>query len=166
MVLPRKNSPQRKGTSGKAQPSQRKNEPQRVSSAEKKSSSRRGMANQTLANILSEAQSELWNAWERARNFKHSGIRGDTREEAVRSFLSERLPKTFNVVQGEVIDYCDTHSTQLDVAIYDSIRNFPILSKQGQESVILPAEALLSAVEVKSILTLDELKTCFEAVQQ
>lgn len=120
--------------------------------------------NPTFKMILSEARRDLWNAWLRAKNFQHSGIRGDEREEAVRKFLRERLPGAYAAVKGEAIDFQDRHSTQLDIAIYDCIRNCPLIAKSDQ--ILLPAEALLSVVEVKSVLTLDELKTCFEAAKQ
>ena len=120
--------------------------------------------NPTFKALLNEAQSDLWNAWERAKNFQHSGIRGDEREAAVRQFLRERLPGAYGAVKGEAIDSKNTHSTQLDVVIYDQIRNSPLLAKTDQ--VLLPIEALLSVVEVKSVLTLDELKTCLEAAKQ
>ncbi len=119
--------------------------------------------NPTLKALLHEAQSDFWNAWERAKNFQHSGIRGEERETAVRQFLREKLPGAYGAVKGEAVDSKNTRSTQLDVVIYDQIRNGPLLAKSDQ--FLLPAEALLSVIEVKSVLTLDELKTCFEAAK-
>jgi hypothetical protein len=104
--------------------------------------------NPTFKELLSEAHSDFWKTWEEATNFKHHGIRGEERADAVRRFLHEKLPKSYDVVTGEAIDFEDRHSTQLDVAIFDCIRNCPLLAKTNQ--YLLPAEALLSVVEVKS----------------
>jgi hypothetical protein len=111
--------------------------------------------------VINSAQDDLWNAWKRAENFDHRGIKGSEREEAVRNFLRERLPRSFSVTQGEVVDFRGHHSTQLDVIVYDSQRNCPLLAKTEQS--LLPAEALLSVIEVKSILTANELDACYKA---
>lgn len=120
--------------------------------------------NPTIEAVLTHAETDLWTAWERATNFQQSVIRGDEREEAVRKFLRSRLPKDFEVVKGEVIDYRNTRSTQLDVIIYDSARNCPILAENGH--TLLPSEAILAIIEVKSILNQKELKNCFAAAAQ
>lgn len=120
--------------------------------------------NPTLEAVLSHAETDLWTAWKRATSFQQSVIRGDEREEAVRKFLRGRIPKDFDVVKGEIIDYRNTRSTQLDVVIYDSARNSPILAET--EQTLLPSEAALSIIEVKSILNQDELQKCFAAAAQ
>ncbi|MGA7732129.1 MAG: DUF6602 domain-containing protein [Chloroflexia bacterium] len=121
-------------------------------------------SNSALTASLDDAKNELWNAWKRAANFQHKGIRGNEREEAVRNFLRHQLPKAYAVSTGEVVDFEDRRSTQLDVTIYDCIRNSPVLAREDQ--TLLPAESLLSVIEVKSQLTQEELDKCFKASKQ
>ena len=88
--------------------------------------------------------------------FQHALTKGEEREKTVASFFEKRLPSKYSVASGQVVDAQEHWSSQLDVMIFDSSRNFPIV---GKTSLILPAEALLVAVEVKSTLTRDELKS-------
>jgi hypothetical protein len=81
--------------------------------------------------------------------FKHAQTKGNEREHPVREFLRQRLPAAFRVDGGEVIDLFGNTSPQVDLLVSDSQRNFPLV--EGS-SVILPVEALLVAVEVKSLL--------------
>jgi hypothetical protein len=116
--------------------------------------------------VIDSAQKDLWNAWERAGTFDHRGMIGGEREKAVKAFLRERLPGCFSVSQGEVIDFRGEHSSQLDVIIYDSLRNHPLLGGVDNEQTLLPAEALLSVIEVKSVLSANELESCYKAAAQ
>jgi hypothetical protein len=110
--------------------------------------------------VLSQAQTEIAGDWEKAKNFQHKGVRGGWRESAVRQFLASRLPSAYSVVTtGEAVDCGDARTAALDVIIYDHTRNAPLLSGEG--TVLLPAEALLAVVEVKSTLTVDELRKCY-----
>ncbi len=95
--------------------------------------------------------------------FEHALTKGEQRELPVQSFFKEHLPAGYRVVSGEVIDRRDNHSPQLDVMIYDGDRNFAIYSESAS---ILPAEALLASVEVKSKLTLDEVRKSLRAAQK
>lgn len=92
--------------------------------------------------------------------FKHALTKGEEREVPVQEFLRENLPHVFGVASGEVIDPLGAHSPQLDVMVFDRIRNFPV--HQGR-SVILPAEALLASLEVKSLLNKTELQRSLKA---
>jgi hypothetical protein len=78
----------------------------------------------------------------------------------VRELFEEHLPTTFTVAGGEAVDLFQSHSPQLDVVIFDSSRNFAFY--EGN-SVILPAEALLVSIEVKSKLTKDEISKSLKA---
>lgn len=85
----------------------------------------------------------------------HRGNKGDSREEALRRFFRERLPSCFAVVEGEVVDLNGRTSPQLDVLFFDQSRNFALIA---DTSHVLPAEALLASIEVKSILTKAEIE--------
>lgn len=94
--------------------------------------------------------------------FKHPSTKGTERENILIKFLEENLPKVFSVVKGEAVDIYNNGSRQLDVMIYDNSRNIPFC--MGKDSYLLPAEALLAVIEVKSKLTKVELKKSFQNV--
>jgi hypothetical protein len=87
--------------------------------------------------------------------FKHSLTKGEEREDPLIDFFQENLPNTYSVVKGEIVDKFNNSSQQLDLMIYDNSRNIPFISGNHY---ILPAEALLASVEIKSRLTKDETK--------
>jgi hypothetical protein len=95
--------------------------------------------------------------------FKHAVSKGAEREAPIRDLFREHLPSCFSVTQGEIVDIRDEHSPQLDAIIYDSSRNFAFYSGA---SAILPAEALLVSIEVKSLLTRDEIRKSITAAQK
>ncbi|MBN9375599.1 MAG: hypothetical protein J0I40_09460 [Cellulomonas sp.] len=107
--------------------------------------------------ILATHERELAAAYERsAAAATHSTTRGGQREEALRDFLREHLPKRYAVAQGHAIDSAGTESPQLDIVIYDSMSAAPLSQDAG--IVTLAAEALLAVVEVKSTLDGAELE--------
>lgn len=80
----------------------------------------------------------------------HMGVRGENREGSFREFVAGRLPTRYGVASGLVVDQFNTASPQLDVLIYDQTRDF---SFSDGDIHVLPAEALLVSIEVKSRLT-------------
>lgn len=92
----------------------------------------------------------------------HSLTKGEEREDPLIEFLSNNLPKKFSVVKGEVVDLFNANSPQLDIMIYDNSRNIPLYNGGA---CILPAEALLASIEVKSKLTQDETKKILKSVK-
>lgn len=94
--------------------------------------------------------------------FKHSLTKGEEREDPLINFLEANLPNTYSVVKGEIVDSKNNSSQQLDIMIYDNSRNIPFYSGGH---FILPAEALLASIEVKSKLTLTEGKKILKSVK-
>lgn len=92
----------------------------------------------------------------------HSLTKGEEREDPLIEFLSKNLPSTFSVVKGEVIDLYNNSSPQMDIMIFDNSRNIPLYSGGAY---ILPAEALLASIEVKSKLTQDETRKILKSVK-
>jgi len=91
----------------------------------------------------------------------HTGIKGAKREDDLRAFIKERLPTRYGVATGEVVDQFNTSSPQLDVLVFDQTRNFSFSEGAGH---VLPAEALLASIEVKSKLNAGEVeKSCIAA---
>jgi hypothetical protein len=109
-----------------------------------------------FADALEQAEEQLWLSFEKTKGFQHSGLKGTGREDAVAEFLEEHLPRRFGIARGEAFDSRQGRSGQLDLVIYDrmSIRPLPI----SEQSSLLPSEALLAVVEVKSTLTRDEVR--------
>lgn len=91
----------------------------------------------------------------------HTGTKGTKREDALRAFIKERLPTRYGVATGEVVDQFNTSSPQLDVLVFDQTRNFSFSDGDGH---VLPAEALIASIEVKSKLNAKEVeKSCIAA---
>ena len=98
---------------------------------------------------MERARNDIKSAWDEAGVFSHTGARGTEREEAIRSFLRARLPDSLSVCSGQATDRNGSMTRQLDVMIYDANLNPPLV--RGNNT-LLPAEALLGVVEVKSVL--------------
>ncbi len=96
----------------------------------------------------------------KSESFGHALTKGEERETPVLEFFRNLLPKTYAICGGEVIDLCDRRSPQLDLMIWDQVRNFGFYSGS---SVILPAEALLVSIEIKTKLTAAELTKSLKA---
>jgi hypothetical protein len=108
--------------------------------------------------VLTLAEEHLALAAKSAANFQHRTLRGDERAGALNLFLAGHLPQSFSTGKGEVIDYLDTRTGQLDLFIYDSTTASPLLA--SRENMLLPAEALYAVIEVKSVLSQAELNKC------
>ena len=106
--------------------------------------------------LFEKARLDLWAAWREANETtNHPGIKGDIREDACRKFLSKHLPARLRVATGEAVDSKNRQSRQLDIMVWDSGRGATL--REGSD-IRLPAEALLSVVEVKSTLTREKLE--------
>jgi hypothetical protein len=119
--------------------------------------------NEAVKTVLEEAQKNLHAAFEKSRRTNHRGNKGDSRSKRVANFLQERLPKAYGFAhKGEAVDYLDSRSGEIDIAIFDRIRNVPL----SEYPIWLPVESLLAVVEVKSVLTEKELKKSYLASQK
>ncbi len=114
--------------------------------------------------VLREAQNEVIAASRKATAFMHKGIRGDERAAALASFLRNRLSDAFGTCKGEAIDYRDNRSTQLDLIVYHRQSCAPV--SKLEENILIPCEGLYAAIEVKSMLTKDELEAAFTAAKR
>lgn len=114
--------------------------------------------------VIAQARNEVLLDAAKAAQFEHNGIRGDERAGGLKRFLSEHLPSAFGIAKGEVVDFGDHRTGQLDLFIFDKIGCSP-LSIQS-ENVLIPCESLYVVIEVKSVLSLKELKTCFTAANK
>jgi hypothetical protein len=111
--------------------------------------------------VLQAAKEEVLLGSSKATAFDHKGIRGDERAASLAQFLRQRLPERFGVGKGEVLDYLDHRTGQLDLVVYDKSSSAPISAQN--ENLLLPCEALYIAIEVKSIVTQAELDKALKA---
>lgn len=118
-----------------------------------------------FASIFSAAAKQFSAEFLKSKVYNHALSKGEAREEVVRDFFRTRLPGGFEVVGGEVVDPHGIHSPQLDLMIYDRLRNVPIYSDETS-SAVLPAEALIASVEVKSTLTKKDLVKSLKAAEK
>lgn len=81
----------------------------------------------------------------------HPGEFGRGREEIVREFLRQQLPKRFNVSSGFVFDVHGNVSEQTDVIVYDA-QECPVFTVAGGVS-FFPCEGVVCAGQVKSHIT-------------
>jgi len=114
--------------------------------------------------VLSRAEKRLLIDAASAEGFEHNGLRGAERAAALSDFLRSHLPGVFSVGKGEVIDYRDNRSGEIDLFIYDQASAAPI--QDSQENMLIPAEALYAVIEVKSVLSQEGLNTCIKAAKR
>lgn len=112
---------------------------------------------------LRVSEDSLWASFEDSRIYAQRGDIGDAREDGLAHFLQQRLPGRYAIASGEIVDTKGTQTGQTDIIIYDASMTAPLT--RGRH-VILPAEALLAVVEVKSTLTLDELKKSVTGIKK
>ena len=112
-------------------------------------------------------EDELEAQGKKAGVFDHPDNLGGARECFVKGFLQDNLPPRFKLWTGEIIDHTvkpsdTTRRRQVDVAIVrDDVPAFRI----GGDKYLLPCEAVLATVEVKSMLNKDHFFKSLDAIQ-
>jgi hypothetical protein len=101
-----------------------------------------------VAGFVSQAES--------IAKLEHNLTKGQIREVFLQGLLKHFLPEYLGVGTGIIINTKAHQSKQTDIVIYDS-RILPPLLVAGDPN-IFPVEAVVAVVEVKSILTLPELR--------
>lgn len=117
-----------------------------------------------FGNVLKQAEQKLRLDAAAADNFDHRVLKGGERAAALAEFLEKHLPGVFGVGSGEAIDYRDGRTGELDIVVYDKSTAAPI--QASGESLLLPAEALYAVIEVKSVLSQDELDKCMNSAKR
>lgn len=117
-----------------------------------------------IRKIFDESELELLAAFNKSAAVKHNGSKGTIREDQVADFLREQLPGRYQVVRGELIDSEGNRSRQLDTIIIDRNSAAPFLRGRDTSEWILPVEAALAVIEVKSQLNSTELRSIAENV--
>jgi hypothetical protein len=117
-----------------------------------------------LGELLSSAEQRLWNALEESKAFHHPTLKGDARENALRSFLDGQLPDRFGVTSGEAIDIAGRRSGQIDLIVYDRFQVGPFFTVE--QHALLPIEAVLATIEMKTTLDDNAAKHFAEGVRK
>ena len=93
-------------------------------------------------------------------DINHSGVVGNFRELFLSELIKPYLSPQMEIATGKIIDSYRNQSNQIDTIIYDSSIIPPALIIQGLS--VIPVEAVLATIEVKSTLRLDDLKKSIE----
>ncbi|MFH1446878.1 MAG: DUF6602 domain-containing protein, partial [Chloroflexota bacterium] len=127
------------------------------------------MTNRILSEHFSKTRQRLLDQAEHIGLAKHGDIKGLAREAIIKVFLEENLPSLVEFKTGEILDYTDARSGQLDIVLQSiAAPRIPITDNLQ----ITMADAALGVIEVKSNLTTatweksSHLKTAFETFEK
>ena len=87
---------------------------------------------------------------------EHTGIKGTIREDKLKEYLKKLLPQKYNITSGCIVDANEKQSKQQDFIIYDNFNSPSFIASEKEQ--VVPIESVYATVEVKSTLTIDELK--------
>jgi len=106
---------------------------------------------------------DVKSAIEKARSvaqIDHPGVKGRIREIFVKDMLRPILPPFVEFGSGKIVDSKGNESAQTDVIVYGRQILPPLLFER--EFGVYPAEAVIYAIEVKSKLTAEEIKSTMD----
>jgi hypothetical protein len=116
-----------------------------------------------LANHMAAVEAALLQTAKIPANAGHSLHKGTPRETFVKKFLGDHLPETLTIGQGEIIS-ADSRPgesrNQFEIVLYK--RQFPKLFFGADINAFL-VESVVATIEVKSLLTKEELRTAVKA---
>jgi hypothetical protein len=95
---------------------------------------------------------------------QHSGLRGQLRELLAAGLLRPLLPPGFGIATGEIVSAYNNHSPQIDIIVYDRAKVPPLLVDEAIG--LVPIEAAIATIEVKSRLTVPELRSAHESAKK
>lgn len=110
-----------------------------------------------------EAISQVRTALVRARDsglLEHPGLTGRAREVFVKDLIRPILPPYVELGSGKISDSYGHLSSEVDVVIFSAATLPPLLFDAGFG--VYPAEACIYAIEVKSVLSANQLKDAIE----
>ena len=94
---------------------------------------------------------------------KHRYEKGLRNEQVLIDFLAEHLPPRYGVSRGEVMDSKGGIARQCDVVVYDAL-HAPMLQTSAP-SRVFPAESVYAVLELKPILSAQELEKAVRVVR-
>jgi len=114
-----------------------------------------------LTRLLKQVNSDLRNSFEKSKIIPHSGEKGRGRELAILRFLKDRIPKSYSIGTGIIMDSNDKLSNQMDGVIYHSASCPPIYDEENWSETnpsIFFIESVACLVSIKSMLNKSELE--------
>lgn len=90
---------------------------------------------------------------------------GDAREKQVIKYLMSVMAKRYGFGSGEVFDYNDNQSGQIDVIIYDALHSV-VFSDGTSSNILAPMESTYGIISVKSQMGTKELNHAIKGVAQ
>jgi hypothetical protein len=116
-----------------------------------------------LAAFFANVEDTMLARFRQAGFVQNPGDKGENRENILRSFLAEHLPKRYGVTKGEIITKGGAHTHSSDIIIYDAL-NCPIL--YVERTAILPIEGVYGIIEIKSRLSKAELVDAITKIER
>jgi hypothetical protein len=95
-----------------------------------------------------------------AEAYDNQVLKGRAREIFISDLLKPFLSKNFEICTGHIIDSRNGHSRQIDIIVFDSRIIPPIMLTEGEG--VIPYEAVLATIEVKTTLNAEELDKSIE----
>jgi hypothetical protein len=109
-----------------------------------------------LLQALRNATERLAIDFEDSKLFTHSGVKGDFREQIIERFLHPFLPNCYGIGTGQVFSADGHVSKQIYIIIYDNV--FSNVLFRDNSNSLFPCESVYGTIEVKSVLSTDELE--------
>ena len=94
----------------------------------------------------------------------HAGTKGSIREALIEKLFQPMLPPDFGIASGIIVSSFGEQSTQQDIVVYHKRFIPPMLLERGV--AIIPVEAAILAIEVKSLLTLEGIASSERAARE
>ncbi len=122
------------------------------------------MERDNLRRFFSYRATQLQGLVEAVRDLvNHKLTKGVEAELALADLLRAVLPLRFSAGKGFLIDTCGRQSRELDLVVVDSINTARLFDFRAFE--IVPIEAALACIEIKTVLTKSDLDDTFEKFQ-
>lgn len=105
-----------------------------------------------LNDIFTEYGKKLLAEFKSTEGFEHHGLAGSAREQHLRAFLTDHLPKKYGLARVEVISHFQEVSQEIDIVIYDSLHCMPFLMSKSEDAAVLPIKNVCAAIQVAKYL--------------
>lgn len=113
--------------------------------------------------FFSSVEDSMLALYRQAGVVRHSGDRGENREQDLRDFLCQHLPKKYGITKGEIITQTGERSHAADIIIFDA-SSCPVL--YSHHTAVLPVEGVYGIIEVKSKLSKSEFQDCIKKIER
>lgn len=112
-----------------------------------------------IRQIFAGLNSELRGGFLSSKEIHHSGGKGAYRETALSRLLTTYLPRRYTCGTGDLVSSTGRRSNQCDIVIYDGFNSPPLF--YSEDHTVFAARAAFGVIEVKSILTSEELEKAY-----